>query len=147
MCYTQLSSLSSCTRMYNCLTGCSTSQAKCVNIRNRHGWRWFHAEARFALIANLVVRTPTDGRGAKQQQVLNNRSKLVLYRCTRMYIGRETRLSVGFSNRKSQNIPSAVFQQHGLQRILISSFPSVPFSIGINVSRFFLRLTPSPTAA
>ena len=59
----------------------------------------------------------------------------------------QARQSAGFSSRKSQNIPSAVFQQHGLQRILISSFPSVPFSIGINVSRFFLRLTPSPTAA
>ena len=33
---------------------CSTSQAKCVNIQKRHGCRWFHAEARFALIANLL---------------------------------------------------------------------------------------------
>ena len=34
-----------------------------------------------------------------------------------------------------------------LQRILTSSFPSAPFSIGMNVSRVFLRLTPLPTAA
>ena len=37
-------------------------------------------------ITNLVVRTPMDGRCANQQQVLF--TKLVLYRCTRKYIGR-----------------------------------------------------------
>ena len=53
--------------------------------------------------------------------------------------------SVGFSSLKSQNILSEVFQQHGLQGILINLFQSAPFSIGMNANRAFLRLTLSQT--
>ena len=77
------SSLSSCTRMYNCSTASrsSTSSAKCVNPQQRHGCRWFHAEARFVISANLVVNTSMDGRDIKQQQVLRSKTcPLPMYR-------------------------------------------------------------------
>ena len=80
------SSLSSCTGMYNCLTVYFKRLTEGL-FSERTGCPWFHAAAMFCVMHKSRRQNAQGWAGNKSETSFG--IKLVLYRCTWTYIGRE----------------------------------------------------------
>ena len=88
LCYAQISSLSSCTRMYNCLTGCSTSQAKAAwmplfkNVRpcTFLNYEFFYRKTRFCLETLTSCQQQRRLRRSRNSPSIRTRMSVVPHR-------------------------------------------------------------------